>query len=164
MSACNSTEIRGLTLHEAAWRGDISAVKSCLEAGAKIEATDNYGKTPLHYVPEGLFCVFGENYTKQLRETLNLLLDNGANPNVEDKYKSTPLHCAAREGNEAMVKLLLEKGADPHSVDLEQVSNPEIKKMLLDYRLQKDNELDLQDWEIVQDECLKNGSFYVLQT
>lgn len=44
-----------------------------------------------------------------------LLIEHGADVNyVDDEYRSTPLGYAARWGHVAMVKLLLENGADPN--------------------------------------------------
>ena len=40
--------------------------------------------------------------------TVNVLLERGADPSVKDKNGSTPLHFAARRGNEEIVKVLLE--------------------------------------------------------
>ena len=43
-----------------------------------------------------------------------LLLDHGADIDaIDDEYRSTPLGVAARRGQREMVKLLLERGADP---------------------------------------------------
>jgi hypothetical protein len=43
-----------------------------------------------------------------------LLLDHGADVDaIDDEYRSTPLGVAARRGQREMVKLLLERGADP---------------------------------------------------
>jgi ankyrin repeat protein len=43
-----------------------------------------------------------------------LLLDHGADIDaIDDEYRSTPLGVAARRGQEALVALLLERGADP---------------------------------------------------
>jgi ankyrin repeat protein len=43
-----------------------------------------------------------------------LLLDHGADINaIDDEYRSTPLGVAVRRGQEALVTLLLERGADP---------------------------------------------------
>src|SRR5207244_3751781 len=44
-----------------------------------------------------------------------LLLDHGADINaIDDEYRSTPLGYAARWGNRDVVKLLLERRADPN--------------------------------------------------
>ena len=42
---------------------------------------------------------------------VTLLLDKGADLESQDKKDWTPLRWAAREGHEAVVKLLLERGA-----------------------------------------------------
>ena len=46
-----------------------------------------------------------------LRDIIMALLKNGHDPDVKDGYGRTPLSQAAREGHEAVVKLLVEKGA-----------------------------------------------------
>ena len=45
------------------------------------------------------------------------LLKNRHNPNVKDTYGRTPLSWAAGQGREAVVKLLLEKGAELEAKD-----------------------------------------------
>ena len=45
------------------------------------------------------------------------LLKNRHNPDVKDTYGRTPLWRAAENGHEAVVKLLLEKGAELESKD-----------------------------------------------
>ena len=47
------------------------------------------------------------------------LLKNRHNPDVKDTYGQTPLGLAAGQGHEAVVKLLLEKGAELESKDSE---------------------------------------------
>jgi len=44
---------------------------------------------------------------------MKILLDAGANPNVQDKFGVTPLYIAASIGSAECVRLLLQKGADP---------------------------------------------------
>ncbi len=41
-----------------------------------------------------------------------LLLDRGANVNIQDESGNTALHCAASAGKKDIVKYLLEQGAD----------------------------------------------------
>ncbi len=64
---------------------------------------------PLH-----LACMKGHE------SIVSLLLENGAYVNVKAKDGSTPLHCACenRYGKDAVISLLLEKGADPEPVKL----------------------------------------------
>lgn len=46
---------------------------------------------------------------------VRLLLDNGADINaIDEEYRSTPLGCAARWGQVAVVEVLLQRGADPN--------------------------------------------------
>jgi len=45
---------------------------------------------------------------------VELLLQNGANPNLSDNENITPLHYAAMNGYENIVKLLLQNGANPN--------------------------------------------------
>ncbi len=40
--------------------------------------------------------------------TVDVLLQGGADPSIKSKKKSTPLHFAARRGNDEIVKVLLE--------------------------------------------------------
>ena len=43
------------------------------------------------------------------------LLGKGADPNADDVYGGTPLHCAARSGNTRLATILLANGADIHA-------------------------------------------------
>ena len=47
------------------------------------------------------------------------LLDNGANPNLADKFGVTPLIAATRKGQRDVVAVLLQHGADVNAVSLE---------------------------------------------
>ena len=47
------------------------------------------------------------------------LLENGANPNVADKFGVTPLIAATRKGQRDVVAVLLQHGADVNAVSLE---------------------------------------------
>lgn len=44
-------------------------------------------------------------------ELVSLLLESGADPNVRNNTRSTPLHLAAKYGRDEIAQLLLKKGA-----------------------------------------------------
>jgi len=67
----------------------------------KINAKDHGGSTALH-------CAAYEGY----RGVVELLLDKGADIDVEEALGLTPLHMASSEGHIEVVKLLLDRGAD----------------------------------------------------
>jgi hypothetical protein len=58
-----------------------------------------------------------------VQETVNTLLD-GHSMDLKDSYGRTPLSWAAEKGHEAVVKLLLEKGAEPETKDTEYGQTP----------------------------------------
>ena len=88
-------------LHLASKKGHVEVAKVLLEAKAAVAAASKSGKTALHYVA---------NYNGNL-DLAKLLLDAGADPNVLDMRKKTPLDYAVSRKNDALVELLLAKGA-----------------------------------------------------
>ncbi len=50
-------------------------------------------------------------------EEVEALIEHGANPNLKDKIRQTPLHLAAYLGKTKVVKVLLEHGANPNLQD-----------------------------------------------
>ena len=79
----------------------ISAIKEHPDIVNKYQSRSK--NTPL------FLAVQGDKY-----ELAKVLLDNGANPNFQNKYGETPLHKAVEIGNHKMINLLLENQADPN--------------------------------------------------
>ncbi|XP_053312157.1 ankyrin repeat domain-containing protein 50-like [Spea bombifrons] len=94
-------------LMAAAYMGHRSVAELFLDAGADINWRDSEGRTALSVA---CLCVpAGQDYP----ELVSLLLEHGADPELEDKDGVTPLLVAAYEGQAEVAELLLEAGADP---------------------------------------------------
>lgn len=73
-----------------------------IKQGANVNATQEYGVTPLHRA-----SAFGNP------SDIKLLIRNGANVNAQASSMTTPLMQACQFGNLEAVKILLANGADP---------------------------------------------------
>ncbi|MES1261220.1 MAG: ankyrin repeat domain-containing protein [Acidobacteriota bacterium] len=83
--------------------------------------TGSFGRTALHEVAAAGDHVTDEETTAFARA----LLDAGARTDVRDEIlQSTPLGWACREGRAELVKLLLERGADPVEADAPDWATP----------------------------------------
>eukprot|EP00730_Choanoeca_flexa_P006226 TRINITY_DN12112_c0_g1_i12.p2 TRINITY_DN12112_c0_g1~~TRINITY_DN12112_c0_g1_i12.p2 ORF type:complete len:347 (+),score=80.53 TRINITY_DN12112_c0_g1_i12:1316-2356(+) len=91
-------------LHHTAAFGRVEAMQLLLAHQADVNAVNKDDATPLHIAAE----------TPGTSETARLLLAHGARHEAKDKDGNTPLHDACREGNLAVVRLLLQYGADPN--------------------------------------------------
>jgi len=76
-------------------------VELLVKKGAKVDATDKNGCTPL------LYAVTLNHMTCSKH-----LLNKKANPSYQDKRLRSPAHCAAAKGSVEALKLLREKGGD----------------------------------------------------
>jgi hypothetical protein len=92
-------------LHAAAFSGNLEVVRILIEYDpADINARDESGSTPL------LWASGGHNFKDG--SVLRLLLEHGADINVQNRLGWTPLHLASINGALEVVRLLLEHGAD----------------------------------------------------
>ena len=97
----------GNRLLDAAFSGDVAAVRDLLAKGANVNFPDEeLGDRPLHRAAM-------EGRT----EVARVLLDSNADINAADNTGSRPLHWAADEGHLETVCFLIEKGAQVDAVD-----------------------------------------------
>lgn len=120
-------------LHEAVQRGDLSAVKRLLKAGADPNAKNDLGATPLDDSPAkgpvmvkallkagadprlandalGMALTFAPPSDRTT--VVQLLLDHGADPNGRKVARGQILFLACTNGWDEVVRLLLDAGAD----------------------------------------------------
>ena len=96
-------------LRYAAIHSDTSLLKLKIREGVNINASDDSGQTPLH------FAVDRKNV-----ECIHLLLEHDADVNAVDNEGISILLTAVMAGNDtSVIKLLLEKGANPDAEDVD---------------------------------------------
>src|SRR5437879_9945808 len=99
-------------LHLAAAGYRVELVRLLLAAGANPNSTMNHRQSgPLHYAADGYINGPDWNAKRQV-ETIQCLLDAGAEINAQDKNGAAPLHRAVRTRCAAAVKCLLESGGE----------------------------------------------------
>lgn len=86
----------------AALKGHLAQARRLIQRGAEVNKP---GWTPLHYA--------ASNPEPVSIDLVRLLLEHHAYIDADSPNKSTPLMMAARYGQDPVVKLLLEEGADP---------------------------------------------------
>ena len=89
-----------VTIHVAAFIGDIDKVNCFIKAGIVFDIKDKTGHTPLYWAVS----------TGQ-EKVAELLISKGADVNTVDESGSTPLHSAVSGGNRAVAELLIAAGA-----------------------------------------------------
>ena len=100
-------------LHLAAAGYRIKIVRLLVAAGADPNAAGNHRRSsPLHYAADGFITGPAWDAKRQV-QTIQCLLENGADIHLQDTNGATPLHRAVRTRCAAAVKSLLDAGSDP---------------------------------------------------
>ena len=142
----NAADNDGMTpIQYAIRRGTIEHISLLLEHGARLDATDPQGNTPLHRT-----CLCANPPS---RDKVELLLDHGADINARDNEGRTALHLAIRWVYEDGIKVFLEHGADVDAQDIRGqtplhyiAESPEFwAQQLVDMLLDKGARVDLKD-------------------
>lgn len=95
------TKAPKVNIHEAAFFGNVNAIKAHIAYKSDLNVKDAYGSSPL-----SIAALFGKT------DVAKLLINAGADLNVTSADGSTPLHTASFFGRTEIVKMLLEKGAE----------------------------------------------------
>ena len=85
-----------ISIHKAAYQGNIEAVKQHIAAGTDVNAKDDSGWTPLHWAA-----------SKVHNKTAKLLIEEGADVNVVNKDGLAPLDYAENQ----IFGVLIDNGA-----------------------------------------------------
>ena len=100
-------------LHLAAAGHRVEIIRLLLASGADPNAATNHRRSgPLHYAADGCLDAPGWDAKKQV-QTIQLLLEAGADIHAQDKNGATPLHRAVRTRCAGAVRSLLRAGGDP---------------------------------------------------
>ena len=89
-----ATPLHAVTAHRTQFElshRQIATIDALTKAGAEINAHDDHGNTPLHYVAQGLYPEAGH--------VASALLDRGADPDVVNKKALSPLETSAEKRN-----------------------------------------------------------------
>lgn len=97
-TTAEASRYRGL--HGAAQRGDVGEIRRLVAAGADLNASEAYGRTPLHVA----------TFARQ-RDAVRALLAAGANPSLLEKDRYDAVTIAAVADDEDTLRVLLAGGA-----------------------------------------------------
>lgn len=125
----NEADVDGVTaLHYAMHIGFINIIKILLEYGARLDAKDRYGRTPLHWAFEtskrgilvgmmsklsdgAILTMFGDRLKEKNKDGVPMI-------DIGDNLGRTPLHWAVAQVNYGLVDALLDAGANPTIPDV----------------------------------------------
>ncbi|MGE0086542.1 MAG: ankyrin repeat domain-containing protein [Desulfococcaceae bacterium] len=98
-------------LLKAAKKTDLSEVIECIKEGADVNVRDNILNTPLILVSSKKCVKTDLPCADQTAKIATLLLENGADADLENRQKSNALYLAVRNCNIPLVEVLVKHGA-----------------------------------------------------
>ena len=118
-------------LHIAVENGEETIIQTLLAQDADTNLKDALGNTVLHLAVQSKYeikpCLLRAGVSKRSLfpashqlcsiQTVQKIIEHGANVNAVNSIGLTPLWFACSDGQEQLVKILLEKGADPNIAD-----------------------------------------------
>ena len=90
-------------LHSTTYSGELEVACVLLDHGAKANAKNNWGETPLHQGSQVEYVSQADSV-----RIAQILLDRGVDVNAQDNNRVTPLHLASWCGKLEIARLLLE--------------------------------------------------------
>ncbi|XP_060798035.1 ankyrin repeat and SOCS box protein 4 [Neoarius graeffei] len=105
-------------LHVAARLGIPELVGLYAAQGADVNVLNARMETPLITAAFWAMDAREQTYSEQHHLVCRMLLDYGANPNLQEESKKTALHQASWNCDEALMQILLDAGADPKIMDM----------------------------------------------
>lgn len=93
-------------LHHCVLHANQKLIQRLINLGADLACQDENGRTPLHYAS-----------SKNLLDICEILVNSGAPVDMPDFDGRTPMHEASKRGNEILVELFYEFGANPFAED-----------------------------------------------
>ncbi|XP_066293026.1 poly [ADP-ribose] polymerase tankyrase-1-like [Branchiostoma lanceolatum] len=116
----NAQDSNGRTpLVVAASMAHVDTVRHLLELQVMVDVTGRDGRTALHQAV--VTCSYRQSDDV---ECVELLLEAGVQPSPRDLDGVTPLHLASREGNDKLIRILIDHGADPDASIYDNAQTP----------------------------------------
>ena len=172
----DSSASKTASLHEAAYKGNLSLVKKLVGANAKIDIINIEGNSPLYFAASA-----------NKAEVINFLVSQGANVNgaplqeiIEDltidindamriiRYRKPPLHKAVTSKSYDSIEMLLKHNASVHvkqgDLGLYKIQNSAESFAVIDEYLKNDIEQDLMEGFIKKRGPLDNELLSLIKT
>ncbi|XP_053719271.1 ankyrin repeat and SOCS box protein 4-like [Synchiropus splendidus] len=117
VNKADNTSDQNTPLHRAAQCGLPQLVTLYLQHGASVDALNSAQETPLMKAAFSSLDAKAQVYSPEHQLVCRILLDWGADPNVQDETHKTALHRAAWNLDQVVMQMLLEAGSDTRAMD-----------------------------------------------